>query len=79
MCGQRWIMREYFISQTNRILENIFRDPYETVRDDSVGQVQQFCARFKNAEIANDFKSKFEECQAKLLDNTIRIETDEEK
>ena len=39
--------------------------------NEPVGEVQQFCVRFKNAEIAAEFKAKFEESQAKLLDKPI--------
>ena len=41
----------------------IFSDPNEPT-----GVIQQFCVRFKNAEIAGTFKTAFEECQNKLLD-----------
>jgi len=35
--------------------------------NEPVGQVQNFCIRFKNGDIANDFKKVFEECQVGLL------------
>ena len=40
-----------------------FSDPNEPT-----GVIQQFCVRFKNAEIAGTFKTAFEDCQNKLLD-----------
>jgi len=35
--------------------------------NEPVGQVQNFCIRFKNSDIANEFKKVFEECQVGLL------------
>ena len=47
-------------------LKMLLSDPNEPI-----GEVQQFCVRFKNAEIANEFRLQFEESQSKLLDQPI--------
>ena len=59
--GQHLILGKSFLGWVRSNFS--FSDPNEPT-----GVIQQFCVRFKNAEIAGTFKTAFEDCQNKLLD-----------
>ena len=61
-CGRQWTLGQFLFINKN-IFKNLKSDP-----DEPNGKYEQFCIKFKNAEIAADFKNKFEEAQNALVD-----------
>ena len=62
-----YIQNKFLKISEKCIVKIYFRDANKP----GVGEIQQFCVRFKSPEVASEFKEKFEKCQTRLLDTAI--------